>query len=451
MYYTPLCMNRERDNLMCIMKASLMKTVSPSRYLIVGFLIIILLGSLLLFLPLTHRQSVSVSYVDALFTSFSAVCVTGLVTLDTATTFNLFGRTVIAILILLGGMGFAAVIMSIAILLGWDVGISQRNLISEAYNLGTLRGTLVIVKTVVFASFLFQIIGTVLSFLVFRHDFPPLAAFGHSLFHSISAFNNAGFDLMGEFASITNYHNNVLLLGTTMVLIIIGGLGFFVLTDVIRNRFRFKKFAMHTKIVMVMTIFLIIFGTIVVWLAEQVDPLSALFQSVTARTAGFNSIDTGALSFFSLFFIVLLMFIGASPGSTGGGIKTTTTFAIWLSLSSLAFGKQPAAFRRRIPDDSLLKALQVLILALLTVTVGTLGLALFEGEKFDFIQIVFEVVSAFATVGLSTGITTEITTMSKLLLMAMMFVGRLGPITVATSLKRKESRIKFVEERIFIG
>jgi trk system potassium uptake protein TrkH len=200
-----------------------------------------------------------------------------------------------------------------------------------------------------------------------------------------------------------------------------------------------------------MTSFLIILGTVVVLVVEQVDILSAIFQSVTARTAGFNTLDTGSLSHFTLFFVVLLMFIGASPGSTGGGIKTSTTFAIWLSLKSLVLGVQPAAFRRRIPDDNILKALQVLLLALLTVTVGIMGLALAEAGNFGFEQIVFEVVSAFATVGLSTGITPEIGTISKFILMVMMFVGRLGPITVATSLRTKESRLKYVEERIFIG
>jgi trk system potassium uptake protein TrkH len=184
---------------------------------------------------------------------------------------------------------------------------------------------------------------------------------------------------------------------------------------------------------------------------ERLDVLSAAFQSITARTAGFNTIDTGALTAGSLFILVLLMFVGASPGSTGGGIKTTTAFALWLSLSSLARGKQPAAFRRTIPVENLMKAFQVLLLGLLTVTFGIVALALIENHAFDFLQIVFEVVSAFATVGLSTGITTEIQDASKFVLMIMMFVGRLGPITVATSLKTKESRLKHVTERIFIG
>ncbi len=401
--------------------------------------------------PFMHNPSVDLTYTDALFTSFSAVCVTGLVTVDTATTFNIYGRIVIAVLILLGGMGFAAVIMTIALVLGWDVGISQRNLISEAYNLGSLRGTLVIVKTVTIASVLFQLVGTALGYLVFRHDYAPLQALGHSLFHSISAFNNAGFDLMGNFSSMTQYRHNVLFNTVTMMLIVAGGLGFFVINDLYRKRWHFKKFTMHTKIVISVTVFLIIFGTVIFMLTERLDLLSATFQSITARTAGFNTIDTGALSAGSLFILVLLMFVGASPGSTGGGIKTTTAFAMWLSLASLARGKQPAAFRRTIPVENLMKAFQVLLLGLLTVTSGIVAVALIENHAFDFIQILFEVVSAFATVGLSTGITTEIHDSSKFVLMVMMFVGRLGPITVATSLKTRESRLKHVTERIFIG
>lgn len=256
---------------------------------------------------------------------------------------------------------------------------------------------------------------------------------------------------MGNFDSMMNYRHNVLLNVLTMFLIVSGGLGFFVLSDVFRKRWHFRKFTMHTKIVLSVTAFLIVFGMVVISLVERMDILSALFQSITARTAGFNTVDTGSLSTFSLFFVVVLMFVGASPGSTGGGIKTTTTFAIWLSLLSLAFGKQPAAFKRRIPEDSLLKAFQVLMLALLTVTIGSLALALFEGQHFSFMQLMFEGVSAFATVGLSTGITTEIGSGAKIVLMVMMFVGRLGPITVATSLKTGEARLKHVEERIFIG
>lgn len=434
-----------------IMGKGLSIRIPPNRFLLIGFIIIIVVGSMLLTLPISQRNSIRIPYLDALFTSFSAVCVTGLVTVDVAETFSIFGRTVIAMLILLGGMGFAAVIMSIVLLMGWDVGISQRTILSEAYNLGTLRGTVRIVKTVILSSFVFQMIGTLVNYSVFRTTYAPLEAFGHSLFHSISAFNNAGFDLMGDFQSMTGYRTNIMLNASTMLLIVIGGMGFFVITDMARTRMKWKKFSMHTRIVIVMTLVLIVIGTVSFMLIEKVEFLAAIFQSVTARTAGFNTLDIGSLSTGSLFIIIVLMFIGASPGSTGGGIKTTTTFAVLLSLSSLVRRSQPVAFSRKIPAESLTRAFQVLMLALLTVTGGILIVSIAEGDRFSFMQMVFEVVSAYGTVGLSTGITTRLNDVSKIILMVVMFIGRLGPITVATSLSAKESVLKHVEERIFIG
>jgi len=441
----------ERDRLFSIMQVAFRKALPPSQYLISGFFIIILVGSGILSLPIAIREGQHLSYIDALFTSFSAVCVTGLVTVDVAATFTIFGRAVIAVLIMLGGMGFAAVIMSIVLILGWDVGISQRSMLSEAYNLGGLSGTMRIVKTVILASMLFQAIGTIVGLFIFLPHYAFPDALGHAAFLSISAFNNAGFDIMGNYISMSDYRFNVLFNLLTMFLIITGGLGFFVLSDILRKRWHWQKFTMHTRIVISMTIFLIIVGTLTIAALERLDLLSALFLSVTSRTAGFNTIDTAALTMSSLFFVILLMFIGASPGSTGGGIKTTTTFAIFLSLMSMVVRRQPAAFKRKIPSESLLKAFQVLMLALLTVTVGLFTLTVFEGERFSFIQITFEVVSAFATVGLSTGITPSLGAAAKITLMLVMFVGRLGPITVATSLKAKQSVLRHVEEQIFIG
>jgi trk system potassium uptake protein TrkH len=223
------------------------------------------------------------------------------------------------------------------------------------------------------------------------------------------------------------------------------------LGDIVRYQFKFKKLSVHSKIVLSMTAFLIIFGAVGILMSEHIDVLSALFQSVTARTAGFNTLDTGALSHGGLLLVILLMFVGASPGSTGGGIKTTTTFAIWLSLSSLMFGKQPAAFKRRIPDESLLRAFHVLLLALIAIVAGTLALAMLERDAFRFLDLAFEATSAFATVGLSTGITTQVRDGSKVVLMCLMFAGRLGPITMATLLRTKKPVLRYVEERVFIG
>ncbi|WP_320129960.1 potassium transporter TrkG [uncultured Sphaerochaeta sp.] len=426
------------------------KSLLPNQYLIIGFCSIIAFGSLLLFLPFSHRPGIHIHYLDALFTSVSAVCVTGLVTLDVAATFNLFGRTVIALLILLGGLGFASFVLSFSMLLGWNIGISKRSVIREAYNLGSLKGTTQVVRTVAFGSLIFQVTGTFIEYFVFRKNYPPLQALGHAAFNAISAFNNAGFDLMGGYKSLTGYRGNIVMNLTTAFLIIIGGTGFFVLSDVARNR-KWKKLSMHSRIVLLMNTVLIVLGTLVFLFLEHTDVLSSFFQSVTARTAGFNTIDIGKMSEPGQFFLMILMFIGASPGSTGGGIKTTTAFAILISLGSMIFRREPSAFQRRISNESIIKAFQVFLLALLVVILGVFLIAIAEAGHFSFLQISFEGVSAFATVGLSTGITPFLGPFSKVILMFIMFIGRLGPFTIASSLRAKESVLKYVDEPVFIG
>ena len=424
--------------------------MQPNHLLLVGFLLIILFGSLLLSLPIAHNPGINLAYIDALFISASAVCVTGLVTVDVALTFSLFGRTVIAVLILLGGLGFAAIVISFSLLLGMNVNLSKRLFIKEAYNLSSMKGTLGIVRAVLISSFLIQGVGTVVEYFVFRQAYSPLDAFGHALFNTISAFNNAGFDLMGGYRSLTVYQDNLVMNLTTALLIILGGSGFFVLADCVRNR-KWSALSMHSRIVILMNASLITLGLLFFMAVEHLSPLAAFFQSVTTRTAGFNTVDIAAFSQAGLFFAMILMFIGASPGSTGGGIKTTTTFALLLSLGSLMFRREPAAFKRKVNSDSILKAFQVLLLSFLVVVLGSMTLVLIEGDNFDFLAVLFETVSAFATVGLSCGITPSLSTVSKVVLSLIMFAGRVGPITIATSLKAKPSHLGYIEEQVFIG
>ena len=424
--------------------------MQPNHLLLVGFLLIILFGSLLLSLPIAHNPGINLAYIDALFISASAVCVTGLVTVDVALTFSLFGRTVIAVLILLGGLGFAAIVISFSLLLGMNVNLSKRLFIKEAYNLSSMKGTLGIVRAVLISSFLIQGVGTVVEYFVFRQAYSPLDAFGHALFNTISAFNNAGFDLMGGYRSLTVYQDNLVMNLTTALLIILGGSGFFVLADCVRNR-KWSTLSMHSRIVILMNASLITLGLLFFMAVEHLSPLAAFFQSVTTRTAGFNTVDIAAFSQAGLFFAMILMFIGASPGSTGGGIKTTTTFALLLSLGSLMFRREPAAFKRKVNSDSILKAFQVLLLSFLVVVLGSMTLVLIEGDNFDFLAVLFETVSAFATVGLSCGITPSLSTVSKVVLSLIMFAGRVGPITIATSLKAKPSHLGYIEEQVFIG
>ncbi|WP_041380829.1 TrkH family potassium uptake protein [Sphaerochaeta globosa] len=432
------------------MKKPLSKRMQPNHLLLVGFLLIILFGSLLLSLPIAHNPGIDLAYIDALFISASAVCVTGLVTVDVALTFSLFGRTVIAVLILLGGLGFAAIVISFSLLLGMNVNLSKRLFIKEAYNLSSMKGTLGIVRAVLISSFLIQGVGTVVEYFVFRQAYSPLDAFGHALFNTISAFNNAGFDLMGGYRSLTVYQDNLVMNLTTALLIILGGSGFFVLADCVRNR-KWSTLSMHSRIVILMNASLITLGLLFFMAVEHLSPLAAFFQSVTTRTAGFNTVDIAAFSQAGLFFAMILMFIGASPGSTGGGIKTTTTFALLLSLGSLMFRREPAAFKRKVNSDSILKAFQVLLLSFLVVVLGSMTLVLIEGGNFDFLAVLFETVSAFATVGLSCGITPSLSTVSKVVLSLIMFAGRVGPITIATSLKAKPSHLGYIEEQVFIG
>lgn len=432
------------------MEKRMKRPLRANHYLLLGFLAIILVGSLLLRLPISHNEGIKISYWDSLFISTSAVCVTGLVTVDVALTFSLFGRTVIAILILLGGLGFASMVISFSLLLGMNIGLSQRSFIKEAYNLSSVQGTLMVVRAVGLAALLVQGVGVFIEYFIFRSTYGPLDALGHAVFNTISAFNNAGFDLMGKYQSLSMYRHSVAMNLTTALLIIVGGTGFFVIADIVKNR-NWKKLTMHSKIVVTMNSILLIGGFLFFLFVEHLEPLAAFFQSVTTRTAGFNTVDIAGLSQAGLLVTIVLMFIGASPGSTGGGIKTSTTFTLFLSLGSLMFGRQTAAFKRKIGGESILKAFQVLLLSILLIGGGSFLLLIIEGSKFTFLEVLFEAVSAFATVGLSMGITTEIATLSKLVLVVVMFAGRVGPITIATSFARKASQLGYVEEQVFIG
>jgi len=432
------------------MSAIKRKALLPNQYLLLGFLIIIGGGSILLSLPFAHNKGVDLSYIDALFTSASAVCVTGLVTIDVAATFTLFGRVVIALLILLGGLGFASAVMIFILMFSGSVAIGKYSVIKEAYNLGTVKGSVQVVKTVGLAALIFQVSGTLIEYFIFRTTHAPLQALGHAAFNTISAFNNAGFDLQGNYQSLTAYKNSLPMNLVTAALIIIGGTGFFVLADLARAR-SWKRLSLHSKIVLLMNTSLLLLGTLVFFLFEKTSLLSAFFQSTSARTAGFNTIDIGAMSEAGQFFMIILMFIGASPGSTGGGIKTTTAFALLLSLGAMISRRAPSAFKRKIDEVSILKAFQVLLLALLVLGFSITGLLLIEKGSVTFLQVAFESVSAFATVGLSTGITPHLHTSSKFIPMVVMFIGRVGPITIATSIRGKQSVLRYVEEKVFIG
>lgn len=415
-----------------------------------GFALVILAGALLLLTPLSVRPDADVSFVDALFTSTSAVCVTGLIAIDVADHFTPFGQAVVAVLIQIGGLGVTSVGVGLILAAGKRVSIRGRLLAKEALNVDSFQGIVKLVRAVLLMTLFFEVVGAALSFLVFVQDYSPLRALGISVFHSIAAFNNSGFDILGGLRNLVPYQDNVLLNLTTCGLIIFGGIGFLVILDILKQR-RFRKLSLHSKVVLTTSFVLIVAGTAFLTATEDISLMGAFFQSVSARTAGFSTYPIGEFTDAGLFVLCILMFIGASPGSTGGGIKTSTFFTLFQSARSV-FSKKPiGAFRRSISPGNLNKAYLITMLSLGVVCVGVFLMCLLEPE-YTFMQLLFEVVSAFGTVGLSTGITPHLGDAGKLVIIVIMFIGRLGAFTLLSIwISHPEPKARFTEEMITIG
>ena len=387
---------------------------------------------------------------DALFTSTSAVCVTGLIAIDVADHFTPFGQAVVAVLIQIGGLGVTSVGVGLILAAGKRVSIRGRLLAKEALNVDSFQGIVKLVRAVLLMTLFFEVVGAALSFLVFVQDYSPLRALGISAFHSIAAFNNSGFDILGGLRNLVPYQDNVLLNLTTCGLIIFGGIGFLVILDILKQR-RFRKLSLHSKVVLTTSFVLIVAGTAFLAATEDISLMGAFFQSVSARTAGFSTYPIGEFTDAGLFVLCILMFIGASPGSTGGGIKTSTFFTLFQSARSV-FSKKPiGAFRRSISPGNLNKAYLITMLSLGVVCVGVFLMCLLEPE-YTFLQLLFEVVSAFGTVGLSTGITPHLGDAGKLVIIVIMFIGRLGAFTLLSIwISHPEPKARFTEEMITIG
>ena len=401
-------------------------------------------------LPIAQNKGVDVAFIDALFTSTSAVCVTGLVAIDVADNFNVCGQAIVAALIQIGGLGVTSVGVGLILLAGGKVSFKDRVLVKEAMNLDSMKGIVKLVKSILLMTLCFEGTGVILNFIVFSQDYRPLHALWISIFHSIAAFNNSGYDILGGFRNLIPYQDNVLLNLTTTGLIIFGGLGFLVIREILFKR-NFKKFSLHAKVVITMTVILLATGTILLKATEDITWLGAFFFSTSARTAGFSTYPLGEFSNAGLFLLIILMFIGASPGSTGGGIKTSTTFALLKSAYSVATNKHCTAFKRRIPGEVIRKAFIVFLLAISVVCLNSYLLSILE-PQFTFIQLLFEVVSAFGTVGLSTGITPDLSVLSKTIVILTMYIGRLGPLTAAMIWSyRSLSNASYSEETITIG
>ena len=422
----------------------------PGRLIAMGFATVILLGALLLMTPLAVRDGVEVSFIDALFTSTSAVCVTGLIAIDTADHFTPFGQGVVAALIQIGGLGVTSVGVGLIIAAGRRVSIRSRLLVKEALNVDSYGGIVRLVKSVLFMTLCFEVTGAVLSFLVFSRDYDPVHALGISIFHSIAAFNNSGFDVLGGLRNLIPYRDSILLNMTTCFLIIFGGLGFLVILDLLKHR-DFRHLTFHSKAVITTTIGLLVVGTLLLKATEDITWMGAFFHSVSARTAGFSTYSIGDFTNAGLFVLCVLMFIGASPGSTGGGIKTSTFFVILQAVRSMCTKRSIGAFHRSISQQNVSKACIIAVLSMAVVCVATFLMCVLEPEC-TFIQLLFEVVSAFGTVGLSTGITPGLSVAGKLVIILVMYTGRIGAVTLISMwIEHPEPSARYSEEAISVG
>ena len=420
------------------------------RLIALGFALVILIGAGLLLLPFSVRPDAEVSFIDALFTSTSAVCVTGLIAIDTADHFTFFGQAVLAGLIQIGGLGVSSVGVGLILAAGGRVGFKERLLVKDALNVDSVAGMVRLVKAVLLMTLCFEGAGVVLSFITFIQDYPFGQALWISIFHSVAAFNNSGFDILGGLRNLIPYQADVLLNLTTCGLIICGGIGFLVMLDVLRCR-SFRKLTLHSKVVLTTTGVLLAVGTLLLKATEDITWLGAFFHSVSARTAGFSTYPIGSFTNAGLFVLVILMFIGASPGSTGGGIKTTTFFALMQEARTVFSKRLPGAFHRTLSLEVLRKSSVIALLSVLVVCIGTFLLCILE-PQYDFIQLLFEEVSAFGTVGLSTGITPDLSVAGKLVIILTMYTGRLGAFTLFSIwINRPDPNAHYTEEPIMIG
>ena len=441
------------------------RRLSHIQIIAIGFFLIIAVGTILLTLPFSTRDGEGASFISALFTAASSSCVTGLILHDTATYWSLFGQIVIITLIQLGGLGFMTVTLFAIQLFKKQTGLRERALLAESINTESLGGMRRLVRIIITGTIIFELGGAALLSIRFIPLFGTLKGIYYSIFHSISAFCNAGFDLLGsysgEFSSFTAFSDDIVVNITLMLLIIIGGIGFLVWEDVLTHHFNFKAYRLHTRIVLITTAILVFGGALFLWLFEldgickdmpiKEQILTSLFGSVTARTAGFNTTDTAILSDSSKLFTSLLMFIGGSSGSTAGGVKTTAIAVVLIYLFSFIRGKEPNAFGRKLQDTALKKAITVISINLILSLIGTFLIC--STNTIPLTDSLFEAFSAMGTVGMTTGITRDLNTASVLFTAFLMFCGRVGSITFALALleKKKVPPISYPTENITIG
>ena len=452
--------------------------LKPSRILAMSFALVILIGTILLMLPISSQSGQMTSFIDALFTTTSAVCVTGLVVVNTFEYWSVFGKVVIILCIQIGGLGFMTLVSMMLILMGKKISLKNRLIMQEAYNFTTTSEIVRFTINIVKGTLLVELIGALLLSFTFIPEYGIIRGMAFSIFHSISAFCNAGFDLIGP-SSLAPYVGNGLLNFTIMLLITLGGLGFNVWMDVINmikiklkaeKHFTWKqafyKLSLHSKLVLTLSAFLILFGSVFFFAVEFSNPstlgmltlkekiYASFFQSISPRTAGFFTMGQNSLTDASKVMTMILMIIGGSPAGTAGGVKTVTIGVLILCAFSTIRGKQDTVvFGRKVSFKIIVRALTVIMIALTVLVTVIMILSLTEDASF--MDICFEVISGFATVGLTLGLTPNLTTLGKLVLATAMFIGRLGPVTIAMALTIKQAKnsgtIEYPEEKIIVG
>lgn len=437
------------------------KRISSFRIIILGFSAVILLGSLLLMLPFSSQSGQVTPFSDALFTATSAVCVTGLIVHDTATYWSSFGQGVILLLIQIGGMGVITVGASMVLISGKKIGLKQRSTMQESIAAPQVGGIVRMTEFVVKTTLLIELVGAVLLSPVFIKEFGILKGIWYSVFHSVSAFCNAGFDLFGvkeQFSSLTSYSMNPLVNIVIMLLLVTGGIGFLTWDDIKKKKYHLRKYRMQSKVILTVSGILIIVPAILFFLFEFGNkPLGeriwvSLFQSVTTRTAGFNTADLTLMSEAGKMMMIILMLIGGSPGSTAGGMKTTTVAVLFSSVLSV-FRKEENShfFARRIPDDTVKNAAAIFLLYIALFLSG--GMIISFSENIPLVTALFETSSAIGTVGLTLGITPSLGIASRMILIFLMFMGRVGGLTfVYAAVSEKHSGgAKYPQEKITVG
>lgn len=447
----------------------LAKQLTPSRIFIISFAIVILTGAFLLWMPFSAGKGGRLTFVDALFTATSAVCVTGLTINDTGKDLSFAGQIVTMFLFQIGGLGIITFSTVLFGLMGRSISFKGREIVQSTYRHVFKLDVVVIAKRVLLSTFIIESIGTLLLFIRFQQDYPAGQAFFHALYSAISAFNNAGFSLFTD--NLIGYQGDVLVSLTVAGLIVLGGIGFIVQYEVLyRLRGISKKLSVHTRIVLLTTAVLIVAGAVLIYLFERnhtlkgmsalTQALVCIFQSITPRTAGFNTVDIGLLTNATILLMLVLMFIGASPGSTGGGIKTTSFALLMFMIWNRFRGSEDVnIFNRTIPREVLGRTIGIIFASAFSVCLITSVLLLAGGaenlnpaqSRHFFVEYLFETVSAFGTVGLSMGITAKMNDIQKLAIVLMMFAGRVGPLTLAFSRHSAKRKITYAEESVMVG